>query len=60
MAFAKGTEIVAIVDGEELDGRVIETYTENGVEMVSADTEDPHWATGEYGFDAPAENVRAI
>lgn len=56
----KGTEIVAIVDGEERDGRVIETYIENGVAMVSADTEDPHWATGEYGFDALAEDVRPI
>lgn len=57
---AKGTEIVAVVDGEERDGRVIDTYTENGVPMVSADTEDPHWATGEYGFDAPVDDVRTI
>lgn len=57
---AKGTEIVAVVDGEERDGRVIDTYIEDGVAMVSADTEDPHWATGEYGFDAPVENVRPV
>ena len=56
----KGTDIVAIVDGEERDGKVIETFVENGVTMVSADTEEPHWATGEYGFDAPLDDVRAL
>lgn len=56
----RGTEIVAVVDGEERDGRVIDVFVHNGTVMVSADTEDPHWATGEYGFDAPLDDVRKI
>ena len=57
---ARGTEIVAMLDGEELDGRVIDEFIEDGVPMVSASTEEPHWATGEYGFDAPLEAVRVL
>lgn len=56
----RGTEIVAIVDGEERDGRVTREYVEDGVRMVMATTEEPHWATGEYGFEAPLDNVRAL
>lgn len=56
----RGTEIEAVVDGEEREGRVVMEFVENGVEMVLANTEDPHWATGEYGFEAPRDDVRAI
>lgn len=56
----RGTEIEAIVDGEERDGRVVMEFVENGVQMVMANTEDPHWATGEYGFEAPRDDVRTI
>lgn len=57
---AKGTEIEAVVNGEEVEGRVIMEFVEKGVPMVMASTADPHWATGEYGFEAPRDDVRPI
>lgn len=60
MAFEKGTEVTAFVDGGEWDGRVIRTYIEDGVEFVEIDSgEEPFW-TGDYFFDAPVDSVRVI
>ena len=56
----RGVEVEAIVDGEEREGRVVMEFVEDGEPMVMVSTEDPHWATGEYGFEAPREAVRVI
>lgn len=52
-----GTDIIASVDGDEWEGKVIRTYVEDGVEMVEVATEEEFW-TGEYGFDAEVDAVR--
>lgn len=56
---AKGTEVVANVDGGEWDGRVVREYVEDNVPMVEIESNEPFW-DGEYAIDAAREDVREV
>lgn len=54
------TEVVAEVDGSDEFGRVVREFFEDGVPMVEIETDDPHWATGEYWMDVPRDRVQVL
>ena len=58
--FHKGDDVIAYVDGEELDGKFVCAFTQDGTEMAEIELESPHWATGETWIDAPMDGVRVI
>lgn len=54
------TEVVVELDGSDEFGRVVCEFFDQGVPMVEIATDDPHWATGEYGFDVPRDLVQVL